>query len=101
MAARQPSLKLDREKGEIANLEGEAIHVRRMRDGEQIYVAPSTEAPICIQKQKITERVGVNWDGDRCTAAEDMAVEIRIAFAIERPRTAPKAGQIPSASGDL
>ena len=34
--ARQPRLKLDREKGEIANLQGEVIYVRRMRDGEQI-----------------------------------------------------------------
>ena len=100
--ARQPRLKLDREKGEIANLQGEVIYVRRMRDGEQIYVAPSTETSICIQKQKMTERVGVKWDGDHCTGTEDMTVEICVDFAVERPRTAPtKAGQIESDVGDL
>ncbi|QIN79923.1 hypothetical protein GBA65_16895 [Rubrobacter marinus] len=87
--ARQPTLKLDRERGVITNLKGEVIYVRRMRDGEQIYVAPSTETAICVQKQKMTERVGVDWDGDRCTAAEDMAVEICVDFAVERPKTAP------------
>ena len=78
------------------------IYVRRMRDGEQIYVAPSTETSICVQTQKMTERVGVSWDGDRCTTAEDMVVEICVDFAVERAKTAPKkAGQITSAVGDL
>ena len=72
--ARQPSLKLDSEKGVITNLKGEVIYVRRERDGGELYVAPSTETAICAQKQKMTERVGINWDGDRCTAAEDMTV---------------------------
>ena len=100
--ARQPSLKLDREGGAITNLAGEVIYVRRQRDGGEIYVAPSTETAICAQKQKMTERVGVDWDGDRCTAAEDMVVEICIDFAVEKPKTAPKkAGQITSEVGDL
>lgn len=100
--ARQPSLKLDGEKGAITNLKGEVVYVRRQRDGGEIYVAPSTETEICAQKQKMTERVGVTWDGDRCTAAEDMVVEICIDFAVEKPRTAPKkAGQITSEVGDL
>ena len=102
MATRQPSLKLDREGGAITNLKGEVIYVRRMRDGEQLYVAPSTETTICVQTQKMTERVGVTWDGDRCTAAEDMVVEICVDFAVEKPKTAPKkAGQITSEVGDL
>ena len=100
--AKQPSLKLDREKGVITNLKGEVLYVRRMRDGEQIYVAPSTETNICIQTQKMTERVGINWDGDRCTAAEDMVVEICVDFAVERAKSAPKkAGQITSEVGDV
>lgn len=100
--ARQPSLKLDREKGEISNLKGEVVYVRRMRDGEQLYVARSTETPICIQKQKMTERVGIDWDGDNCTAAEDMTVEICVDFAIERPKiAAEKPERIESSSGDL
>ena len=100
--AKQPSLKLDREGGAITNLAGEVIYVRRQRDGGEIYVAPSTETAICAQKQKMTERVGVDWDGDRCTAAEDMVVEICIDFAVEKPKTAPKkAGQITSEVGDL
>ena len=99
--ARQPSLKLDREGGAIKNLQGEVIYVRRARDGGEIYVAPSTETAICVQKQKTTETVGVEWDGDRCTAAEDMTVEICIDFAVEKPRTAPRADQIRSAVGDL
>ena len=100
--AKQPSLKLDGEKGAITNLMGEVVYVRRMRDGGEIYVAPSTETEICAQKQKMTEKVGVTWDGDRCTAAEDMEVEICIDFAVEKPRMAPKkAGQIASEVGDL
>ena len=99
--ARQPSLKLDTEKGAITNLMGEVVYVRRMRDGEQIYVARSSETAICVQKQKMTERVGVTWDGDRCTAAEDMTVEICVDFAVERAKSAPKADQIKSAVGDL
>eukprot|EP00918_Siedleckia_nematoides_P021768 GHVU01046897.1.p4 GENE.GHVU01046897.1~~GHVU01046897.1.p4 ORF type:complete len:102 (+),score=24.94 GHVU01046897.1:255-560(+) len=100
--ARQPSLKLDGEKGAITNLKGEVIYVRRMRNGEQVYVAPSTETAICVQKQQMTEKVGVDWDGDRCTAAEDMVVEICVDFAVEKPKTAPrKADQITSEVGDL
>lgn len=99
--AHQPSLKLDREKGEITNLQGEVVYVRRMRGGEQLYVARSTETPICVQKQKMTERVGVSYEGDRCTAAEDMTVEICIDFAVENPRTAKKPSEIESDVGDL
>ncbi len=78
------------------------IYVRRMRDGEQLYVAPSTEIAICVQKQKMTEGVGVNWDGDRCTSAEGTSVDLCVDFAVERPKTGPKkAGQITSAVGDL
>ena len=94
-------MKLDTEKGAITNLKGEVVYVRRMRDGEQIYVAPSSETAICVQKQKMTERVGVTWDGDRCTAAEDMTVETCVDFAVERPKTSPRADQIKSAVGDL
>ena len=100
--ARQPSLKLDGEKGAITNLKGEVVYVRRQRDGGEIYVAPSTETEICAQKQKMTERVGVTWDGDRCTAAEDMTVEICIDFAVEKPKiAAEKPGGITSEVGDL
>ncbi|MDP9426950.1 MAG: hypothetical protein M3P37_13220 [Actinomycetota bacterium] len=100
--AKQPSLKLDSEKGAITNLKGEVLYVRRQRDGGEIYVAPSTETAICAQKQKMTERVGINWDGDRCTAAEDMTVEICIDFAVEKPKiAAKKPSAIESEVGDL
>ena len=35
--ARQPSLKLDGEKGVITNLKGEVIYVRRQREGGELY----------------------------------------------------------------
>ena len=98
---RQPRLKLNKERGEITNLKGEVVYVRRMREGEQLYVARSTETPICVQKQKMTERVGVSYDGDRCTEAEDMTVEICVDFAVENPKSAPKPSEIESSVGDL
>lgn len=98
---RQPSLKLNKERGEITNLKGEVVYVRRMRKGEQLYVARSTETPICVQKQKMTERVGVSYDVERCTEAKDITVEICVDFAVENPRSAPKPSEIKSAVGDL
>lgn len=99
--ARQPSLKLNKERGEITNLKGEVVYVRRMRDGEQLYVARSTETPIRVQKQKVTEKVSVIYDGDRCTEAEDMTVEICVDFAVENLRSAKKPSEIESDVGDL
>lgn len=99
--ARQPRLKLDGARGEITNLQGKVVYVRRIRDGEQLYVARSTETPICVQKQKTTERIGVSYDGDRCTAAEDTTVEICVDFAVENPKNAKKPSEIESEVGDL
>ena len=96
----QPRSKLNRERGETTNLQGEVVYVLKMRDGEQLYVARSTETPICVQKQKVTERVGVNYDGDRCTAAENMTVGICVDLAVENPKSAKKPSEIESDVGD-
>ena len=64
-------------------------------------MVPSAETAICARKQKVTERVGVSWDGDRCTAPEDMTVEICIDFAVEKPKiAAEKPGGTTSEVGD-
>lgn len=49
----------------------------------------------------MTERVSVIYDGDRCTEAEDMTVEICVEFAVENPRSAKKPSEIESDVGDL
>ena len=84
-------LKLNKERDEIANAYDEVLYVRRERDGEEVYVAPSTETQICYQTATKTVKVCVDWEGPRCTSweectsSEDIVVEVCVDFAVARP----------------
>jgi hypothetical protein len=89
---REGFLKLDNKAGKITNAHNETLFLRRDRNREVVYVAPSTETAICAQVTKKEVWVCVDWEGDECTSWKEcvservIEVEICVNYAVEEPR---------------
>jgi hypothetical protein len=91
---REKFLKLNKERSAIVNAYDEVLYLRRERNGNEVYVAPSSESKICQQVAPKEVPVCVEWEGDQCTSWEECTsrevIEVEICVNFGLPETKPQ-----------